>query len=536
MTQLDDRTPAAAIPTETELLGRARDLGPMLKKNAAQTETDRRVAEENIQAITDAGLFRIAVPKRYGGYEVPIRTFVQISSELGRACGSTAWATTLINVCAWLTGLYPQQAQDEVFAGDPDARVAGVLAPTATSQKADGGQVVTGRWGFASGSLHASWVIVGIPVVDETGETIDQGLALIPRAEISIDDTWYVAGMRGTGSNTIVADQVFVPDHRILSVPPAVGGAYPTEHKDERLYHSAFVPVLALVLNGTMVGLAHGALDLVTEMLAKGRGIAYTFYDNASLAPPSSSRWPRRPSSPTPRGCTCCALPTTSTAARRPTRTWISSPGPGSGRRRHYRQTQPRSGRPAAERAWGRELRRGQPAAADLARPGGLHPPRRRERRDLQGAIRPGAARRPGTDHRPDLKSVRAQTSPARPDYRTRSTPVTITRESSIIFRPASRRRPLDGRAASTATRPLGICASSATSRCRCATACTCWLTSTPGRADDRSPVLIAWAPYGKHGALDWRNWPGTRLTSTSLSPYTAFETPDPAYWTGATR
>ena len=122
-----------------------------------------------------------------------------------------------------------------VFAGDPVARVAGVLAPTATSQKADGGQVVTGRWGFASGSLHASWVIVGIPVVDETGETIDQGLALIPRAEISIDDTWYVAGMRGTGSNTIVADQVFVPHHRILSVPPAVGVAYPTQHKDERL-------------------------------------------------------------------------------------------------------------------------------------------------------------------------------------------------------------------------------------------------------------------------------------------------------------
>ena len=97
----------------------ARDLGPMLKKNAAQTETDRRVAEENIQAITDAGLFRIAVPKRYGGYEVPIRTFVQISSELGRACGSTAWATTLINVCAWLTGLYPQQAQDEVSPATP---------------------------------------------------------------------------------------------------------------------------------------------------------------------------------------------------------------------------------------------------------------------------------------------------------------------------------------------------------------------------------------------------------------------------------
>ena len=282
MTQLDDRT---TLPTESELLGRARDLAPLLKKNAAQTEADRRVVEENIQAIKDAGLFRIAVPKRYGGYEVPFRTFVQVSIELGRACGSTAWATTLTNVCAWLTSLYPQQAQDEVFGADPEARVAGVLAPTASSVKADGGQVVTGRWGFASGSLHASWVIVGIPVVNDAGEMVDQGLALIPHGEISIEDTWYVAGMRGTGSNTIVADGVFVPAHRILSVPPAVGGTYPTEHKDERLYHSAFVPVLALILNGTMVGLAQGAFDIVTASLAQGRGIAYTFYDRASLAP-----------------------------------------------------------------------------------------------------------------------------------------------------------------------------------------------------------------------------------------------------------
>ena len=285
MTHVEDRTQAAGMPTEAELLGRARDLGPLLKKNAAQTEADRRVAEENIRVIEDAGLFKIAVPRRYGGYEAPFRTFVQVSGELARACGSTAWAATLINVCAWLTGLYPQQAQDEVFGADAGARVAGVLAPTATSRKAEGGQVITGRWGFASGSLHASWVIVGIPVADETGAVVDQGLALVSREEVTIDDTWYVAGMRGTGSNTIVADQVFVPSHRILSVPPAVGGLYPTEHKDERLYHSALVPVLALVLNGPMVGLAQGAFDIVTQALAKGRGIAYTFYDKAALAP-----------------------------------------------------------------------------------------------------------------------------------------------------------------------------------------------------------------------------------------------------------
>jgi alkylation response protein AidB-like acyl-CoA dehydrogenase len=271
--------------TEAEFLDRARRLAPLLRKNAARTEADRRVAEENIQAIAEASLFKIAVPKRYGGYEVPIRTFVQISAELGRACGSTAWATTLINVSAWLAGLYPRRAQDEVFGADPDARIAGVLAPTATSRKADGGQVVTGKWGFASGSLHASWVIVGIPVTDEAGEAADQGLALIPREEVTIEDTWYVAGMRGTGSNTIVADGLFVPAYRILSTSRAIEGSYPTEHKDESLYRSAFVPVLALVLTGTMAGLAQGALDLVTEMLGKGRGIAYTRYDRASLAP-----------------------------------------------------------------------------------------------------------------------------------------------------------------------------------------------------------------------------------------------------------
>lgn len=285
MTQLDDRVTTSAIPTEDELLGRSRDLAPLLRENAAQTEADRRVVEENIQAIKDAGLFKITLPRRYGGYEMPFRTFVQISAELGRSCGSTAWTTTLTDVCAWLTSLFSQRTQDEVFGADPDARVAGVLAPTATSTKADGGQIVTGKWGFASGSLHATWVIVGIPVVDEAGEMVDQGLALIPRNEITIDDTWYAAGMRGTGSNTIVADGVLVPDHRILSVPPAVGGIYPTEHHDERLYRSAFVPVLALVLSAPMVGLARGALDVVTESLAKGRGIAYTFYDKSGLAP-----------------------------------------------------------------------------------------------------------------------------------------------------------------------------------------------------------------------------------------------------------
>ena len=243
------------------------------------------MVEENIQAIADAGLFKLAVPKRFGGSELPFRTFLQVSGELARGDGSTAWATTLINVCGWLSGLYPDRAQRDIYEADPNARICGVIAPTATSRAVEGGQVVTGKWGFASGCLHSQWAMLGIPVMNEAGEPVDQGLALIPMSDLTIEDTWYVAGMRGTGSNTLVADEVFVPDYRILSVPPAVGGSYATEHTDEELYRSAFVPVLALVLIGPQIGLARAALEIVLESLAKGRGISYTFYDKSSLAP-----------------------------------------------------------------------------------------------------------------------------------------------------------------------------------------------------------------------------------------------------------
>ncbi|MEU3297001.1 acyl-CoA dehydrogenase family protein [Streptomyces longwoodensis] len=272
-------TPAAVLKE------RAAALVPLLQENAARTEADRRVAEENIAALTEAGLFRLTVPRRLGGHETDFRTFLEITSELARGCGSTAWVTTLVNVCNWMTGLYPEQVQEEVWGENPDARVCGVLAPSATTRAVEGGLVVSGRWGFASGSLHSQWATLGIPVVDASGQQIDQGAALIPLHELTIEDTWYVAGMRGTGSNTLVADEVFVPTRRILSVTQGVQGAYPTEHKDEALYRSAFVPVLALVLAGPQVGLAQAGMDVVKASLAKGRGISYTFYEKASESP-----------------------------------------------------------------------------------------------------------------------------------------------------------------------------------------------------------------------------------------------------------
>ena len=267
-----------------ELVTRARALVPLLAKNASKTETDRRVVEENITAIEKAELFKIMVPRRFGGLETDIRTKMEISRALAMGCGSTAWVTTLMNVCSWFVGNMTDQAQKDVWASTPATRIAGVFAPSATTRWAEGGLNVTGKWGWASGCLHSQWAFVGMPVVDKAGATVDQGMAIIPMSELTIEDTWFVAGMKGSGSNTLVAENVFVPQHRIISVPQVFSGNAPTPHKDEALYRSAFVPVAALVLVGPQLGLAQAALDFVIEKAPK-RGISYTMYENQTTAP-----------------------------------------------------------------------------------------------------------------------------------------------------------------------------------------------------------------------------------------------------------
>jgi alkylation response protein AidB-like acyl-CoA dehydrogenase len=228
--------------------------------------------------MVDAGLFKIAVPRRYGGYETSVRTMLEVSAAVGEADGGTAWVLTLINVCQWLVGLFPRQAQDDVFGADPGALVSGVLAPTAAAVKVDGGWRISGKWYYNSGSWHATWAGLGFPVTDADGQVVNQGLALIPRVDLSLEDTWFVAGMKSTGSNCLIAEDVFVPEHRVMLVPPAILGQYPSEHlASEPFYRSALVPVLALVLVGPQLGMGQAALDYVISKAAK-KPVSYTFF------------------------------------------------------------------------------------------------------------------------------------------------------------------------------------------------------------------------------------------------------------------
>ena len=273
----DTGTGSAEIPTNAEVLARARALAPLIAGHAEQTDRERRVPDAVIDALADAGLFKLGVPHRYGGFATGFETYCDVTAALGESCGSTAWVTALINVCNWCISLFGDEAREEVFTGHPSPRVCGVLAPTSQSRREPGGLRVTGRWGYASGSPYVQWAMLGVPVVDDAGQQIDQGLALIPMADLTIENTWFVTGMRGTASDTLVAQDVFVPDHRILSVPPAIGNVYPNPHTDEVMGRSSFIPVLALILAGPQVGMARGALNIAIEK-APRRAIAYTTY------------------------------------------------------------------------------------------------------------------------------------------------------------------------------------------------------------------------------------------------------------------
>jgi alkylation response protein AidB-like acyl-CoA dehydrogenase len=262
-------------PDTATLIARAAALRPMLERNAEQTDAGRRLPDENVRAIREAGLCRLMVPKRFGGYQTSIRAYIDVMTELGRGCGSTAWVASLVNVCAWLAALFPERAQRDVWGSNPDAWAAGSLAPQGVATPVEGGWRVNGRWPWASGALHAQWAACGIHMKNERGEMANLGLSLTPMSEMDVEDTWFMAGMKGTGSNTIVAKDVFVPEHRFLPYPQAFAGTYRTEFADEVVYRVAFVPVTVLILAGAQLGVARAALD--HAIAASGtRGITHT--------------------------------------------------------------------------------------------------------------------------------------------------------------------------------------------------------------------------------------------------------------------
>ncbi|WP_332888600.1 acyl-CoA dehydrogenase family protein [Actinophytocola xanthii] len=270
-------------PTSSELVQRASDMVPLLQKYAPWAEENRRLADEALEAMADAGLFRMRVPTRYGGYESDVRTVSEVVAELARGDGSTSWTTAVWMISTWIAGMFPDEVQDEIFA-TPDVRVCGILSPTATAVPTDGGIVVNGRWAFNSGVQQSHWNTNAVILIDpETGP--QPVMTAIPIADLEIVDDWYTSGLRGSGSVSTVARDVFVPLARVLSMGPVLREEYSSAlNADSPVYRAPLLPTACSTVSGTAMGLARAAKEAFFERLP-GRKISYTAYESQRDAP-----------------------------------------------------------------------------------------------------------------------------------------------------------------------------------------------------------------------------------------------------------
>ncbi|WP_328450773.1 MULTISPECIES: acyl-CoA dehydrogenase family protein [unclassified Amycolatopsis] len=275
--------PSTPLPTRAQLVERAAGLVPLLRANAGKAAEDRRLTEETIDALADAGIFKLRVPARFGGYEADTTTLMEVAAELGRGDGSASWVASVYSIPGWMVCMFPEQVQEEVFS-TPDVRVCGTLSPTAFAKPVAGGFVVNGKWSFISGAPHAHWQEI-IAILDPAdGSEPYPLMALVPMADLQVVDDWYATGLKGSGSLTTIAQDLFVPAERALPMPTVVQGNSVSERNARiPIYRAPLVPVAGASTVGTLLGLARAAKENFLEWLP-GRRIAYTAYTKQSDA------------------------------------------------------------------------------------------------------------------------------------------------------------------------------------------------------------------------------------------------------------
>jgi len=250
----------------SEVLDRARKLKPVLASRARAAEALRRIPDETIADLHASGLFRILQPRRVGGLELPYDAIVRVTAILAQGCGSTAWVTANLANHDFMLALWPREAQDEVWLGDARALIGSALMfPPGHATKVPGGYKLTGRWKFSSGIDACTWTMVG-GIASADGELPDYRVFLLPAADYSIIDTWRAAGLRGTGSNDVEVADVFVPEHRALSVALMKGCAAPGAAVNPGpLYRLPVFDMFPYVVAATALGIAQGAVEQFAE-------------------------------------------------------------------------------------------------------------------------------------------------------------------------------------------------------------------------------------------------------------------------------
>lgn len=255
------------MPAATSsLIDAAREIAPLARRHADESERDRRLAPPVVAALRDAGLFRMLVPRELGGAEATVADLVAAIETVAAGDGAAGWCLMIAATTGITAALLPPDGAREIH-GDPGAITGGMLMPRGAARRVEGGYRVTGRWAYGSGSPHCTWLLGGVTVVDETGapETLPGGhphlrMAFFRAGDYVIHDTWHVSGLRGTGSHDYEVADLFVPERHTVGI----GGVQPWAGGP--LYRFPMYGLLALGVAAVGLGLARAAIDELVSL------------------------------------------------------------------------------------------------------------------------------------------------------------------------------------------------------------------------------------------------------------------------------
>jgi alkylation response protein AidB-like acyl-CoA dehydrogenase len=267
-----------------DLVSRATDLVQLIRKYGGWHEEHRELHPEVLDALGEADLLKMRIPARYGGSVADLRTVVDVVAELARADGSVGWSCVSFTMASWLSSLVPDETQDEIWA-DSDVRFCGSVELNGVAEPTEGGYILNGRWHFNTGSPHATWD-AHFAVLKNPDGTGEPALAVVPVSSLTLIDDWHTSGLRGTGSRTSVAKNLFVPEGWLVRMlPMAIEGKLETKLNAEyQAWHVPFMQMAIAVASAPALGMARAALENFLEWVPN-RKITYTHYERQSEAP-----------------------------------------------------------------------------------------------------------------------------------------------------------------------------------------------------------------------------------------------------------
>lgn len=257
------------LTTGPELVARARALTSLLASHAAEAERMRKPVDAVIQALEKAEIFKLMVPRRYGGLELDLDTFFDVGVALGEGDTSMAWVANFYIEHNWILCQFPNPFQEELFATRSYVLAPAMVAPSGVAVREGEGYRLRGRWQWASGVMHADWVIPGALEQTAEGKPDPRWFAL-PVSQVKVEDTWYVNGMGGTGSNDVVIEDVYIPMERSVSMIDTGSGQGPGSRlHDGPLYRTPMWPILTLAAAMPALGQARTVVRRFRERLAE---------------------------------------------------------------------------------------------------------------------------------------------------------------------------------------------------------------------------------------------------------------------------